>query len=505
MVGKIKTKTKRFLDMFHCPWWLAGLLIIAFIFRIPSFYEPFSYGDELIYLTLGNAIKQGLTLYKDIHDNKPPLLYFTAALAGSVFWFRIILAFWMMITTVIFWYLVDHLFSKNQLLVKISTISFTILTTIPLLEGQISNAELFMLLPTLLAFNLLIQKRLSLKIAAVIGILMAIAALYKIPAAFDIGAIIFYLLYLVLTQKLKFNKFLTYVVALTLAFFTLLGLTIVYYAAKGALNEYLIAAFLQNFGYLSSWNRSGQELPFLVKNGPLLTRGVVVLIGLGLLVLFRNKLSKPFVLASSWLLFSLFAVALSERPYPHYLIQAVPAVSIFIGMLFVSKTKEQTFAIFPLLLTAFVPLYYNFWHYPTLPYYQRFINFSLGIDNKEEYFNKFDGNVNRNYKLAEFLVSSTNPTERIFVWYDSAPVYALSRRLPPFKYIAGYHISDFSSQQAVLEMITTQKPEVIIILPGSPEFPGLYPVLNNNYLYLDNIEGASVWKLVNPLVLKALR
>jgi len=95
------------------PIWLLVLLAISFILRIPSFFEPFSYGDEMIYLTLGNAIKNGLTLYQDIHDNKPPLLYFTAAVAGNVFWFRTILAFWMMLATTLFWHLAKTLFPKN--------------------------------------------------------------------------------------------------------------------------------------------------------------------------------------------------------------------------------------------------------------------------------------------------------------------------------------------------------------------------------------------------------
>jgi hypothetical protein len=499
-----KITLKKVLKIFHCPYWLAGLLAVLFILRIPSFYEPFSYGDEMIYLTLGNGIHHGLTLYKDIHDNKPPLLYFTAAVAGSVFWFRIILAFWMMVTTVIFWYLVEHLFPKNNNIVKISTIVFGLLTTLPLLEGQIANAELFMLAPTLLAFYLALQKKLNYKKVALIGVLMALAALFKIPAAFDLGAIVFYWFYLSLTKKLSFKKFILYFLTVSLAFFAVIGLTVLYYAAKGAFNEYIVAAFLQNFGYLSSWKRASQDIPFLVKNGPLLIRGVVVLIGLGLLLAYKKHLSKSFIVSVAWLLFSLFAVTLSERPYPHYLIQIVPAVSILFGILIAQKTKEQTLAILPLLLAAIVPVYFNFWHYPTLPYYQRFINFAVGNNTKKEYFDKFDANVNRNYDIAQFIVSSTKPNDHIFVWYDSAPIYALSRRLPPYKYVAGYHISDFSSPQEVINMINTQKPELIIILPGSPKIPGLYTVLSQNYLFIQNINGASIYKLINPLVLKAI-
>ena len=97
-----KGKINKFLEKIHLPHWLTILLAIVLILRIPSFFEPFSYGDEMIYLTLGEAVRQGKTLYLFAHDNKPPLLYLIAAIAGNVFWFKVILAGWMLATTVIF-------------------------------------------------------------------------------------------------------------------------------------------------------------------------------------------------------------------------------------------------------------------------------------------------------------------------------------------------------------------------------------------------------------------
>jgi len=105
-----KVKEPKWLQKIHVPPWLVLVLAITFLIRIPSFFEPYSYGDEMIYLNLGEAIKRGMVLYRDIHDNKPPLLYFTAALAGNVFWFRAILAAWMAATTVLFWKLSRTLF-----------------------------------------------------------------------------------------------------------------------------------------------------------------------------------------------------------------------------------------------------------------------------------------------------------------------------------------------------------------------------------------------------------
>jgi len=100
----------KILAKLHTPVWLFILLVVVFILRIPSFFEPYSYGDEMIYLTLGEAIRQGVPLYLGVHDNKPPLLYILAAISGRLFWFKAILAIWHLITVFIFWKLSEVLF-----------------------------------------------------------------------------------------------------------------------------------------------------------------------------------------------------------------------------------------------------------------------------------------------------------------------------------------------------------------------------------------------------------
>src|SRR3989344_6083860 len=145
----------------HLPNWVISILALVLILRIPSFFEPYYYGDEMIYMTLGQGVRQGMTLYKDLHDNKPPLLYLTAAISENLFWFKAILAFWSLLTVALFYKLSVVLFEKNLKAHKVATLLFAILTTIPLLEGNIANAELFMLGPTILAFLFLLGKELK--------------------------------------------------------------------------------------------------------------------------------------------------------------------------------------------------------------------------------------------------------------------------------------------------------------------------------------------------------
>src|SRR3990167_9750693 len=58
-------------------------LILFFLLRLPSLIEPYWYGDEGIYEVLGMAMRNERLLYKDIWDNKPPLLYVMYALFNS--------------------------------------------------------------------------------------------------------------------------------------------------------------------------------------------------------------------------------------------------------------------------------------------------------------------------------------------------------------------------------------------------------------------------------------
>lgn len=483
----------------HTPLWLFGLLLIVLILRIPSFFEPYAYGDEMIYLVLGEALRQGVPLYQGIHDNKPPLLYVMAGISGSLFVFRVILALWNFVTIYIFWKLLDHLFPKNKAIQIVGTTIFAVLTTLPLLEGNIANAEIFMIGTTIAAFYILLTRKLTPTVLISSGFLLSISILFKVPALFDIPAIV---LYWILTVKISTKNILAVskqTLYLALGVVVPIALTFVWYYFQGALHEYLIAAFGQNVGYLSSFRPGDKQEPFLVRNAPLLMRAAVVTTGIGFLAYFRKKLSKQYLFATLWLLVTLFAVTLSERPYPHYLIQSIPPLSILIGMLVGSQKIEQVLAIFPITVFLFTPYYYNFWKYPTIPYYQRFLSFATGAISVDDYKASFGGNVVRNYKIADYILQS-GTDDTLFVWGDNASLYALTRKLPPNRFSVDYHIFDFYSTDKTLADLYEKEPTFIVVLPDSPEFPGLQTFLRKNYGLTETIDGAEIWRVLSPTI-----
>lgn len=493
---KLKTNTN-FLS--RPEFWAVLTLVITVFLRLPTLFEPHRYADEEIYLTLGQAFRQGLVFYRDIHDNKPPLLYLVAALAGSVAWFRFLLMVWHGINVAAFWYLTKSLLGKTRLWVTgLTTLLFAILTTLPLTEGNIANGENFMIMPATVGAYLLwrYHKQKNPGIYLLAGFLFAVAFLFKVPIIFDFMGIYLFLFLLApptLEEKLGFLiSPATWL--LTLGFTGPILVSIAYYASLGAFEPYVKAALLQNISYLSSWGKAAAASSPIWQSG-LFQRGVV----LGLLTLtilcFKKQLRLPLAFTSIWFVFSLFGALVSGRPYPHYLLEPLVPFSLLIGLFLSEKLLLRKV---PILLIALLLLlsawYYHFWYYKSLPYYRNFWEFISGQKSKSEYFSFFEG-VNRNYQVAEYVISHTVSDDRIFVWGTEPAIYALSRRLPVGRYTVSYHIADFAAWQETLKVLSREKPQLIIYMTNEPKsFPELVAFLNNEYLPVKTIDKAVIYQ-----------
>lgn len=495
MVSKIRlAKIVKVINSVHLPNWLILVLALTLVLRIPSFFEPYSYGDETTYLTLGESIREGKILYKDIFDHKPPLLYFIAAAAGNLFWFKAILAFWSLVTIVLFWKLTVALFADKPKLQKAAIIIFALLTTLPLLEGNIANAENFMIGLSIAGFLILLTKTLNFRNIFFAGVLFSLATLFKVPALFDTPVIVFY--WLITSNLREIKKISLRTLYLGIGFLFPILLTFIWYALRGAFDDFFKWGFLINFTYISAYRPSDADLPFIQKNLPLIIRGLLVLAGVFLTYLARRKISNQFVFLTIWLFFTLFAITLPERPYPHYILQAAAPLSILVAMLFTLGTIEQTLVILPLTVFFVVPVYYKFWYYSTSAYYQRFLEFAQGRVSKDQYLSNFGSHIPRSYKIAEFVMGITSGKDEVFVWGpESQTVYALSRTTPPIRFVANFHIRDYSSQEEVFKILLNKKPKLIVLLPNSANFPELNAMLDETYVLADQVDGAEVWLL----------
>lgn len=453
------------------------LACISFIFtvlRIPSLVEPYWYGDEGIYQVIGMALRSGRVLYEGTWDNKPPMLYLIYALVnGDQFWARLLSLIFGIGAVIAFYFLAKKLFA-NHTITYTTTILFAVLFAIPLLEGNIANAENFMLFPTIMAMNFIFSARETYKLKYYIfaGLLLSFSFLTKIVAIFDVAAVFFISLILGIydtkIQKMRdvfnvsFLKTCILIIKKELAvgiFFTIpVLITILYFVVIQKFEDFWKAAFSQNIGYVAYGNQ------FLIPNGLLYLKLIVLVFVLLLIARFRRELTSSGVFIFVWLAFSLYNAFFSERPYTHYLLVILPALCLFAGYVFENKKIAKISGIIFIIILFL--LWKNFHLYKKIvPYYQNYISFIMDGKSVTSYQSFFDRNTPRDYALANFITTKTKTHENVFIWGDSGQIYALADKLPPGRYIVAYHITFYA--QAVEETqraIEKSKPKYIIVM-----------------------------------------
>ncbi len=466
------------------------MMLTVAVLRIPSLLEPLWYGDEGIYMLMGQALRHGLVWYKEIHDNKPPLLYLLAALSGSLMWLRLILMGWNLVNVVVVWELCKRVLKNRKWQIAMSWL-FALLTTLPLIEGNIANGEIFMIMPVVAAMLWLLKEQKESKSFGYFGVgfLLAVGFLFKVPAAFDAVAAGLWLVWIGLEKKrVEWRKLLW----LILGFGIPVGISIVYYFVKGAGWEYINAAFLQNVGYLSSWGGGAKKA--LWENG-LLMRGVAAAIMSGVVMVSLRK--KPETqLVGLWLIWAVFGAFLSGRPYPHYLLQVVAPLVLGMGMLIETKSKAVSLIMIVMIgaLTLGI-VEFKFYAYPVVSYYQKFLGVVSGKQNLEEYQNNFEGRVKRNYEVGRYIRMATTADEKIFVWGDEPTIYVVSERTPLGKYSVAYHIIDFRAVEQTMTLLKTEKPKVIVTFSSERRvLPGLIDLIESDYVLTGQIEEAMIYR-----------
>ncbi len=456
---------------------LTIFLIVVFIsLRLPSLFEPYWYGDEGIYLTIGQALNRGAVLYRQIHDNKPPTLYYLAAFSETVFGFRLLLTVWMIPTVYLFFLLASKFF--NFKLSYFATLIFIIITSIPLFEGNIANAEIFMLLPTIFTVYILYDSSDWIKLFFS-GLLLGFAFTIKIPVFIEFIFLVLWLFFSIFKFDVKKNNWISLfgkIATLSITFLIPILIYLIYFIFHNALNEFLFSALFQNFGYLSSWS-TGSHSGSATSSG-LVTRGILLLISWFVFVILLTKklIKKEIAFIAFWYTATIFGATLSTRPYPHYLIQVLPPTILLIVYLFTSLKKITLYFLIGLLsLIIFFFYKYKFYVYPVFSYYTNFYRHITNL-NSTEYRQYFGNSINDIYQIADFINQNTSPAEKIFVWGDAPYLYALSNRTPVGKYTVAYHVVDFNQYEYVYKQLTINFPKLIIYYP-QPNRP--FPALDN--------------------------
>lgn len=494
------------------------LLSFLLLLRIPNLFEPYWYGDEAIYLTVGNGLRHGLRLYAEIIDHKTPLIYYFA-MAPSQFWFRMLTISWMIATTILFFHFTKAL--KFRIRSQyISTFLFVIFTTLPWLEGNIPNGELFVMGFIMLGawifsqtnyFRLYIEGKIvpikeviaqhQAKLLIAAGVSFSLAILTKVPALFDVAPFFLIGFFTLVdhfspkrSRKVLFSMFgLWEILSIGVAIPILLS--IVYYAFRNSLHSYIDIGLLYNFRYAGNWSLPQQPFGLEVLLS-MKAKLAIVASGILLMVPVSKYLSGRTQFIVSWCLLSLFGALLSSRPYPHYLLQVVPAFALLSGLFFHHyKHKLEYVAMsIPFLLLVGAILGIQFGFYSTSKYYTHFFQYLTKQMTKEEYYQSFDSLMKDNYQAASILQLSTQP--RIFIWGTNPTLYALSKKVPVGRFTVAFHLPDFPGAfEETSDALQIYEPEFVVVMKNETiSFPEFFTFLNMNYIPYKELDHMIIYK-----------
>ncbi len=510
----------------------ALIVLLVVLLRIPSFVEPYWYGDEGIYLTIGNALNSGAVLYKDIVDHKTPLIYYFAR-AGSQLNFRLLMTAWMVVASLSLFAVLYRL-TKRVWLAGISAGVFVVATSVPYLEGNIPNGELFVMGFVLAGLAVFVQtksgyalfhetahsdtkilpERNELWRWLLGGALMGGAILTKVPALFD-ALSLFFIIWLVGWDRQVASGWRPRraiwqvtvkqwgILAIGLAIPILIS--ILYFVTIGAGKEYLEFGVLYNFHYVQNWS-----LEYLPKWGQFLytfpIKALILVFTLLRLTVMRKILSRPVRWSSGWFYLALFASTLSNRPYPHYLLQVVPPLVLLLGLVWhdVTRTLPQRISIVSRLAslgvaTASVFMLWLIWftlrigHYPLQPYYQSYLDLARGKISAIQYRDSFNAYMPDNYAASAILQTSSDP--KIFIWGTNPMLYALSGKQPVGRFTVSFHIKDLNVYAETMDAVKAERPEYIVVMKNEDTpLPGLMTLLQAEYTPRHSFEYFTIWK-----------
>lgn len=493
------------------------MLLVVLVLRLPNFSEPYWYGDEAIYLTVGTGIRNGLKLYTNIIDHKTPIIYYLAT-TPTQYDFRLLNLAWMLATTS-FFYLFALKFFKKSWSGIIATFVFVLATSLPMLEGNIPNGELFVMGFVLLGAFLFsqtklfanffhpqkVEKGLSLSVRESLllygsGVFIGLGILTKVPALLDFGSFLviswFFLFntHLLSDAKKNFKKRLTFILLKSLILIagviTPILLSIIYFTSLGSGQDYFDYGLLYNIRYSGSWH---PDFPnqFVAKIFTLPGKTAILALFILLLTFFRKQVTPRFQFLAAWFSLSFFAALLSNRPYPHYLLQLVPSFSLLVGYLLEKipqLTQKKTakpleWLLFTLLIAAFITTknILDFSIYPTVSYYERFIEVKSGKISQKEYDESFNWLVKENYQVAQLIHEMK--LEKMFIWGTNPMLYAQTQTVPTSRFTVSFHIKDFNDYERTFTQIQNEQPQLIIVMNDeTTPFPQLEEYLDEYYL-----------------------
>ncbi len=312
-------------------------LSLSVLIRLPVFFFDFFSNDEAAHFIGSIILKNGLNLYTDFADNKPPMIYIFYLFSQLIFGESITAVH--ITTTILIIPLIA--FFTSLIFLKTSRFSglmagfFYILFTSAYIPTDMfaTNCEIIMMLFASAAFLFLVQN--TPKGYFLFGIFTGLATLSKQHAA------IWILIPLILELKKEKERGIAKPVLSLTGFSIPLLISVLYFYSRGNLLDFIYFTVGHNIGY------SQNPIPL----SEILKRFIKYLLPFVLIIspLFffylkgRNKAERRIlVIFEAALIFSVLMVFVGFRFFPHYFIQTVYPLAVLSAFRFVRPEDSRS-------------------------------------------------------------------------------------------------------------------------------------------------------------------
>lgn len=473
---------------------LTLILIMQVGLRLPFMQVPLE-RDEGGYGYIAQRMIAGDIVYKDTVDNKPPLIYFVymgivKMFGNSILSIRIPTLIYSLLTTVAVFGV--GYFWLGSSVGLVSAFLFALFSGGPNIQGAMSNIEVFMSLPLLLALiSLLIySKNRNIWLMLIVGLLSGIAVLFKQIALFNFIVILVAVFFLGQTNMEKCKSlsvlslgFLIPILSLTAYFLTLNNLHAAIFSIIGLNKEYLNALP----GTIFSRTVYGLDV---IRSQMLLENSIIWLLSISALIfiVFKDRSFWNLTILS-WTLLPFAAMFASGRFFGHYFIQFIPVLSLLSAYALKKIKDNSNFYLIVALAIALALPVINSLRYQ-IPFYWAYT--------PNEIANQMYGNMEFavSKTVADELSKSIKPEDRILVWSANPEIYFyLNKRSPTkyFNYLAW--LKTDARDEEIAKSVIDDRPTYIIKSTYSMPNKKMFEFIGKNYGLFLKAGDAVVYKI----------
>jgi 4-amino-4-deoxy-L-arabinose transferase-like glycosyltransferase len=442
---------------------LATVSALPILFLAPLFNAPFE-RDQGIYATIAEGWLDGAIPYRDLWDNKAPLLFLWYAasfawLGESIVAPRVAAGVAAALSVPFVWAAARTLFGPREagLAAAIFALSFA-----NVYLQVTANAEVFMLLP--LAAGLWAFSRaargggLGWYMAA--GILTGLAVFTRQSALWSFIGYGLWLGVIFLREPTERRSMVEACSALAAGGALSAAPFVAYFAAHGALYDLWYGMFEFNFAWAGEFPLYGKIIPPLLQNPAPLAGGLVfwALAGIGLWRLWLRG-DRVAWLVLSFLLFSEIGTQTLGKASPHYAVQLLPGAAVAggVGALYVVegwRAGERRLARW-LAAAAVVTLAGALFAYAQPSAADRF-------EVQYAYRDYADAAI-RAPAIAREVAALTEPGDYVYEWGRESEIYFLADREPASRWAHNRPYSvDKSMIDEVIADLEAKQPKVIL-------------------------------------------